>query len=227
MTKRVFDVIVSAIGLVLVAPLLAFIALRIRFGSPGPVFYRGERVGLRGRRFRIYKFRTMVVDAEKIGASSTAADDPRITRCGAWLRRYKLDELPQLINVLLGDMSLVGPRPQVAWAVAQYTAQERKLLEVRPGITDEASIKFRNEGEILRGSADPDKAYLELIAPEKIRLGLHYVDYHSVWKDICILAKTALSIFVEPECVLSSDNSSNESKRAEAWQLASDSHRAA
>jgi lipopolysaccharide/colanic/teichoic acid biosynthesis glycosyltransferase len=182
-----------------VAPLLAYIALRIKLDSPGPAFYRGERIGLHGKKFRIYKFRTMVVDAENFGASSTAADDPRITRCGAWLRRYKLDELPQLINVLWGDMSLVGPRPQVAWAVAQYTARERKLLNVRPGITDEASIKFRHESEILRGSPDPDKTYLELIAPEKIRLGLHYVDHHSLWTDICILAKTVLCMFVKQD----------------------------
>ena len=201
MTKRVFDIIVAAVGLMLVAPLLAYIALRIKFDSLGPVFYRGERVGRHGKTFRIYKFRTMVIDAERLGASSTPADDPRITRCGGWLRRYKLDELPQLINVLWGDMSLVGPRPQVVWAVAQYTAQERELLNVRPGITDEASVKFRNEAEILRGSADPDRTYMELIAPEKIRLGLHYVKHHSLWTDLCIVAKTVLCMFVEPELI--------------------------
>jgi len=203
MIKRTFDIIVSTIGLLLAVPLLAYMALRIKFDSRGPVLYRGERVGKHGRTFRIYKFRTMVVDAERLGASSTAADDPRITRCGAWLRQYKLDELPQLINVLLGDMSLVGPRPQVGWAVAQYTAEERKLLNVRPGITDEASIAFRHEAEILRGSSDPDKTYLELIAPEKIRLGLHYVEHHNLWNDIWILAKTIVCMFAEPESLSS------------------------
>jgi lipopolysaccharide/colanic/teichoic acid biosynthesis glycosyltransferase len=201
MTKRAFDIIVAAVGLMLVTPLLACIALRIKLDSRGPVFYRGERVGRHGKTFRIYKFRTMVVDAERLGASSTAADDPRITRCGDWLRHYKLDELPQLINVLCGEMSLVGPRPQVAWAVAQYTAEERELLNMRPGITDEASIKFRHESEILRGSLDPDKTYMELIAPEKLRLGLHYIKHYSLRTDICILAKTVLCMFVEPEIV--------------------------
>jgi len=199
MAKRTFDIIVSALGLILVAPLLAFIVLRIKFDSPGPVLYRGERVGLRGKKFRIYKFRTMVVNADKLGGSSTAADDPRITPIGAWIRRNKLDELPQLINVLLGDMSLVGPRPQVSWAVEQYTPEERKLLTVRPGITDEASIKFRNEAEILRGSTNPDQTYLELIAPEKTRLGLQYVQRHSLWTDIRIIAKTAFCLFHSAE----------------------------
>src|SRR5262249_966104 len=150
------------------SPLYLSIAVLIKLMSPGPVFYRGERMGLQKKRFYIYKFRTMGVDAERRGGSSTAADDPRITRIGRLLRKGKLDELPQFFNVLLGDMSVVGPRPQVAWAVELYNEEERKLLDVRPGITDYASIRFRNEGEILRGSSDPDKTYLEVIAPEKI-----------------------------------------------------------
>ena len=141
------------------------------------------------------KFRTMVVDAEKIGASSTAEDDPRITRVGAVLRRYKLDELPQLINVFRGDMSFVGPRPQVQWAVDLYTEEERDLLSVRPGITDYASLRFSNEGEILKGSADPDEAYFELIAPEKIRLGLEYVRTRSFWVDLKLIFLTIARMF--------------------------------
>jgi lipopolysaccharide/colanic/teichoic acid biosynthesis glycosyltransferase len=141
----------------------------------------------------------MVVNAEQLGASSTANDDPRITRVGSWLRRYKLDEVPQLINVLSGEMSLVGPRPQVQWAVDLYTSEERALLTVRPGLTDYASLVFRNEGELLRGSKDPDKDYLEKIAPEKIRLGLLYVDTRSLWLDIKITIATILAgIRVDP-----------------------------
>jgi lipopolysaccharide/colanic/teichoic acid biosynthesis glycosyltransferase len=197
--KRFFDILFSLAVLVLLGPFLLLVAVLIKVGSLGPVFYRGERVGLGGRPFRIYKFRSMVVDADRKGASSTAEDDPRITRIGGFLRKYKLDELPQFINVLVGDMSVVGPRPQVAWAVELYRPEERKLLDVRPGITDYASIRFRNEGEILRGYPDPDKAYLELIAPEKTRLGLEYVRDHSLWVDVKIIVMTFVSIFRKPE----------------------------
>jgi lipopolysaccharide/colanic/teichoic acid biosynthesis glycosyltransferase len=165
----------------------------------GPLFYRGKRVGLQGTPFGIFKFRTMVMNAEQLGASSTADDDPRITRVGAWLRRYKLDEVPQLINVLSGDMSFVGPRPQVQWAVDLYTTKEKALLSARPGITDYASLLFRNEGELLRGSKDPDKDYLEKIAPAKTRLGLIYVQTRSFWLDLKILVATVLVAFgVDP-----------------------------
>ncbi len=193
MVKRPFDVVFAAAALAGLAPVLLIVALIIKFSSPGPVLYRGVRVGLRGRRFRILKFRTMVANADRIGGSSTAEDDPRITRIGTFLRRYKLDELPQFLNVLAGDMSVVGPRPQVAWAVDLYTPEQRRLLEVRPGITDEASIKFRDEGEILRGAVDPDRAYLELIAPEKMRMGIEYVNNHSFLSDLKIIVKTALA----------------------------------
>jgi len=199
MAKRVFDILFSLIVLILLSPFLFVVAALIKIGSPGPVFYRGERVGLYGRRFRIYKFRSMVVDADRRGGSSTAEDDPRITKIGRFLRKYKLDELPQFINVLLGNMSVVGPRPQVAWAVDLYTPEERRLLEVRPGITDYASIRFRNEGEILRGYPDPDKAYLELIAPEKTRLALEYVRDHSLAVDLKIIAMTFVSLFRKPQ----------------------------
>lgn len=197
--KRLFDVGLSVLGLVLFAPLLLAIAAWIRLDSPGPVLYRGRRVGRSGKPFCMMKFRTMVVNAESKGASSTAADDPRITRVGQFLRRLKLDELPQLFNVLAGSMSFVGPRPQVAWAVEQYTPEQRHLLDVRPGITDYASLAFRNEGEILKGSKDPDKDYLEKIAPGKLRLGLLYARTHNLWMDCRIIAATALAILgVDP-----------------------------
>jgi lipopolysaccharide/colanic/teichoic acid biosynthesis glycosyltransferase len=192
--KRAFDVVVSVIAIILLAPLLLAAALAVALQDGGPAFYRGERVGRGDRRFRILKFRTMVLDADRVGGSSTPDDDPRVTPVGRWLRRYKLDELPQLWNVLVGDMSVVGPRPQVPWAVARYSPAERALLSVRPGITDYASIRFNNEGEILRGSADPDRAYLEKIAPEKMRLGLLYVRDHSLLVDLRIILATLVAL---------------------------------
>jgi lipopolysaccharide/colanic/teichoic acid biosynthesis glycosyltransferase len=188
--KRLFDVIASSAGLVLLLPLLAVLAIVLKRESTGPVFYRGLRAGRYGKPFRIFKFRTMVVDADKIGGPTSSADDPRITRVGNFLRRYKLDEFPQLINVLKGEMSLVGPRPEVVQEVLLYTEEEKRLLEVRPGITDWASIRFRNEGEILRGSDDPHQAYREKIRPEKIRLGLEYVRSHSFMTDCKIIVNT-------------------------------------
>ena len=138
----------------------------------------------------MYKFRTMVADADRIGGPSTSEDDPRLTRTGAMLRRYKLDELPQLVNVIKGDMSFVGPRPDVPTEVAKYTSEERLLLTVRPGITDWASLRFHNEGQILRGYEDPHAAYLQLIRPEKVRLGLEYVEHATFKTDLAILLRT-------------------------------------
>jgi lipopolysaccharide/colanic/teichoic acid biosynthesis glycosyltransferase len=193
--KRLFDLFLSLIGLLVLSPLIAIVALLIKIDSEGPVFYQGERVGQFGKPFRIYKFRTMVADGDKVGSSSTPDDDPRITRVGSILRRYKLDELPQLINVVKGEMSLVGPRPQVQWAVDLYTPEERQILTVRPGITDYASLRFRNEGEILKGSSDPDREYMERIHPEKMRLGLEYVRTRSFLTDIEVIVQTFFAVF--------------------------------
>jgi len=190
MLKRLFDIIVSAAGILLLSPFFVITAAIIKLDSKGPVFYRGVRVGRKGKLFKIYKFRTMVADADRIGGSSTPEDDPRVTRIGGMLRKFKLDELPQLLNVLEGDMSFVGPRPQVEWAVRLYKENERKLLDVKPGITDHASLKFSNEDEILRGSTDPDKDYMEKIAPEKIKLGLEYANNNSFAGDILIIVRT-------------------------------------
>lgn len=192
--KRLTDLVLATLGLLLVAPLLVFVAFGIKRGTRGPVFYRGLRVGRHGRPFRIYKFRTLVVDAESRGGSSTADDDPRITAIGTRLRRHKIDELPQLINVIKGEMSLVGPRPQVAEDVALYTAEERVLLSVPPGLTDLASLRFRNEGEILRGHSDPDQAYVQLIRPDKIILGLEYVRVRSFATDCRIIWATVRAV---------------------------------
>jgi len=179
----------------MLSPLMLIVAILIKKEDRGPVLYRGIRVRRYGKLFRIYKFRTMVVNAEKIGGSSTADDDPRITNLGKYIRKYKLDELPQLINVLMGDMSVIGPRPQVPEDVALYSEEEKNILSVRPGMTDWASIKYHNEGEILRGSLDPDQAYIEKIRPGKIKLELEYVRNHSFWIDLKILLKTIKTLF--------------------------------
>ncbi len=196
MAKRLFDIVVSAAGLLLLGPALLLFALAIRLDSEGPVFYRGVRVGRYGKPFRIYKFRSMVQDAERKGAASTSDTDMRVTRVGRFIRRFKLDEVSQLINVLLGDMSLVGPRPEVQKFVDLYTEEEKVILTARPGITDWSSIKFHNEGEIIEASgiADADEAYARLIRPEKLRLQMRYVRERSLWIDMKIIACTALSI---------------------------------
>ena len=192
--KRLFDIMVAVVGLVLVAPLLLLIGLMVKFSSPGPMLYRGTRVGLRGKLFSMLKFRTMVRDAESLGGSATAADDPRLTSSGKFLRRYKLDELPQLINVLVGDMSLVGPRPEVEKYVSLFSLEEKAVLTVRPGITDWASIWNSNEAAVLDGSRDPEKTYEELIRPTKLALQLLYVRNHSQSVDMKILFHTAVKL---------------------------------
>lgn len=191
--KRAFDLVTAGVALVLMFPLLAVIAAIVRRDG-GPALHRAVRIGRGGRSFVLFKFRTMVIDAERIGPSSTVEDDPRITPLGRGLRRYKLDELPQLLNVIGGQMSLVGPRPQIQEDVALYSDEERLLLTVLPGMTDYASIRFRHEGEILRGSEDPDEAYRRLIRQEKIKLGLEYVRNQSLWLDLKIIALTLVSL---------------------------------
>jgi lipopolysaccharide/colanic/teichoic acid biosynthesis glycosyltransferase len=194
MTKRLFDIFFSAIGLICLAPFLFFISWRIRREDGGPIFYRGARTGLLGKSFRIFKFRSMVLDAEKLGASSTSDDDIRVTQIGKLIRKYKLDELPQLINVLIGDMSMVGPRPEVRKFTDLYTEEEKILLAVRPGITDWASLWNSDEGALLKGSLDPDKDYMEKIRPEKIRLQLKYVRERSFLVDVTIIFLTLKKI---------------------------------
>jgi lipopolysaccharide/colanic/teichoic acid biosynthesis glycosyltransferase len=189
-----FDIALSLAGLVLMMPVLAVLGLFIKLEDWGPVFYRGLRVGRYGKQFRIFKFRTMVADAEKRGGPSTADDDPRITRIGKLIRKYKLDELPQLINVLKGEMSFVGPRPEVQHYVDMYTEEEEAILGVRPGITDWASLWNPDEGRVLAGSRDPEKTYMEKIRPTKIRLQLKYVQERSFWTDLVIIGKTFLTI---------------------------------
>ena len=195
--KRVFDFIVSAVALLLLLPAFLMLALAIKLDSPGPVFYRGVRVGRFGKPFRIYKFRSMVVDAEKKGAASTSNEDMRVTNVGHFIRRFKFDELSQLINVFLGDMSFVGPRPEVQKFVDMYTDEEAQILNLRPGITDWSSIRFHNEGEIIAASgiADADEAYMKLIRPEKLRLQIKYARERTFLTDLEIIFTTVSSLF--------------------------------
>jgi lipopolysaccharide/colanic/teichoic acid biosynthesis glycosyltransferase len=190
MLKRSFDVLCALAALLVLSPVLLGLALAIKMSSPGPVFYRGVRVGLHGRPFRIFKFRSMVINADQIGGASTADGDPRITAIGRALRKTKLDELPQLMNVLAGDMSLVGPRPEVQQYVDMYTEAEKAILTVRPGLTDWASLWNTDEGAVLAGAADPERAYLELIRPQKLKWQLAYVRERSFLVDLSILART-------------------------------------
>lgn len=191
MAKRVFDLFGSILGLALLMPLFLFVAVAIKAESAGPVFFRQERVGIRGKAFRIHKFRTMFAGAEDAGRLITIGADPRITRVGSVLRKYKLDELPQLINVLRGEMSLVGPRPEVPQYVAFYPEELRALiLSVRPGITDRASIRFRNESDILAGAQNPIRAYVEEILPIKQRYYAQYAKSHTFWDDLSIIFET-------------------------------------
>ena len=193
--KRFFDIVVSAAALVVFAPLMLVLAAWVRLNSEGPVFYRGVRAGRGNRPFEMLKFRTMVVNADRIGGPTTGHGDPRVTASGAFLRRFKLDELPQLINVLRGDMSLVGPRPQVLSYTNRYEGEHRDILRVRPGITDWASIWNADEAAVLAGAADPDHAYDVLINPTKLQLQLRYVHDHSVGTDLRILYCTLRRIF--------------------------------
>ena len=194
--KRLFDMICSGCGLLLLSPLFLIIALLIKLESNGPVFFRQERVGLRGRIFRIHKFRTMVVDTEHNGLQITIGEDKRITKVGAVLRKYKLDELAQLIDVFLGEMSLVGPRPEVQKYSAYYPEAIRaEILSIRPGITDWASIQFKDENMLLERSPNPEKTYIEDILPIKQRYYVEYVNNRSFLGDIKIIIKTLDSVF--------------------------------
>ena len=192
--KRLFDIVASGLGLLLLSPLFLLVAIWIKLDSPGPVFYRQVRVGRYNRDFRIFKFRSMRVGADKGSLVTIGGRDPRVTRSGYFIRKFKIDELPQLINVFIGDMSLVGPRPEVRHYVDYWTKEQLRVLDVRPGITDPASIKFRNENELLEKAEDAEKYYIEVIMQEKLRLYLEYVENHSFWYDIKLIFQTFAAI---------------------------------
>jgi lipopolysaccharide/colanic/teichoic acid biosynthesis glycosyltransferase len=195
MAKRVFDLVVASVLLVLLAPLMLAIAAWVRLDSPGPALFRQERVGRGGRVFRIHKFRTMVADAPQRGPALTVGDDARITRAGRWLRRHRLDELPQLIDVLKGDMSLVGPRPEVPRYVAHYPPALRDaVLALKPGLTDPVSLAHLDESARLARAADPEREYVEVLLPKKLELSLAYARRATVWSDVGVLWRTAAAL---------------------------------
>lgn len=195
--KRTFDIIASGLGLLILSPLFVVLAIWIKLDSKGPVFYRQVRVGRNNKDFRIFKFRSMRVGSDKGSLVTIGGRDSRITRSGYFIRKFKFDELPQLINVFIGDMSLVGPRPEVRHYVNYWTEEQMHVLDVRPGITDPASIKFRNENELLEKAEDPEKYYIEVIMQEKIKLYLEYVQKNSFWYDIKLIFKTFWVIIKE------------------------------
>ncbi|MCA8993517.1 MAG: sugar transferase [Planctomycetaceae bacterium] len=195
--KRIFDIVTALFLLALVWPVLVTCAVLVKLSSPGPVFYRGVRTGRFGKPFRIFKFRSMRTDAEQTGGTTTGENDPRITGIGHVLRKYKIDELPQLFNVLLGDMSFVGPRPEVAEYTDAYTDEERQILAVRPGITDLACLEFSDLQEHV-GEEDPDEAYRQRILPRKNALRLKYAREQSLALDVEILGKTAALVLSKP-----------------------------
>jgi len=188
--KRLFDILFSLIGLVLISPILLFTAIWVKIDSKGPVFYRQQRVGLHGKDFFILKFRSMYVDSDKKGLITIGGHDTRVTKAGYYIRKYKIDELPQLINVLMGDMSFVGPRPEVRKYVDLYTPEQLHVLDVRPGITDAASIKYRNENELLAQQPNPEKYYIDVIMQDKLAINLQYVQLHTVGLDIQLIINT-------------------------------------
>lgn len=194
--KRLFDIVASGCGLILLLPLFIILSIWIKFDSEGPIFYKQVRVGRYNKDFYLYKFRSMRVGSDKKGLITVGDRDPRITNSGYFIRKYKLDEFPQLINVLKGDMSLVGPRPEVRKYVDMYTPEQLRVLDVRPGITDLASIRYRNENEILAQAANPDEYYVNVVMQDKLKINLEYIDKHNLWYDIKLIFKTFYAIIV-------------------------------
>lgn len=190
MMKRLFDILASFFGLIILSPFLFIISLCVLCSSPGGIFYRQTRVGKNGKDFRLWKFRTMKPGSDKKGLLTVGGRDPRVTRIGYFLRKYKMDELPQLINVLVGDMSLVGPRPEVRKYVDMYSKEQLRVLDVKPGITDYASIEYSSENELLAKSADPEKTYIEEVMPAKLKLNMKYIEEKSMGTDLKIIFRT-------------------------------------
>ena len=195
--KRLFDILASGCGLLVLSPVFIIVAIWIKLDSQGPVFYRQTRVGRYNKDFRIFKFRSMRVGSDKGSLVTIGGRDPRVTRSGYFIRKFKIDELPQLINVFTGDMSLVGPRPEVRHYVNYWTPDQMRVLDVRPGITDPASIRFRNENELLEKAQDPERYYIDVIMQEKIKLYLEYVEKSSFWYDIKLIFQTFKVIITE------------------------------
>lgn len=199
MIKRWFDTLVALAGLILLSPLILVIGTLIKLDSPGPVLYRGDRIGQGGAPFKILKFRTMVVNADKMGPALTHGGDPRVTRMGRFLRNWKIDEIPQLINVVRGEMSLVGPRPESPGYVRHYTPEQRQVLRVRPGITGYTQIRFRHEETLLAQFTDREEAYLRVIMPHKLALDLEYLEKRTFITDLALIAQTAWAVLASDQ----------------------------
>lgn len=190
--KRIFDFLLSLAGVIILSPIFIIVSIAIKIDSKGNVLFLQKRVGRYGKEFNIYKFRTMVTDAEKLGKQITVGKDNRITKVGAFLRKFKVDELPQLFNVLKGDMSLVGPRPEVPKYVDLYTDEQKKVLNVRPGITDMASLRYKDENDILGKVENPEEYYINVIMKDKLRLNLEYIEKSNVFFDVYLILKTII-----------------------------------
>lgn len=190
--KRIFDFLLSLFGIIILSPIFIIVSIAIKLDSKGSILFLQKRVGRYGKEFNIYKFRTMVTDAEKLGKQITVGKDNRITRVGAFLRKFKIDELPQLFNVLKGDMSLVGPRPEVPKYVALYNEEQRKVLDIRPGITDMASLRYKDENDILGKVDNPEEYYINVIMKDKLNLNLEYIEKSNVFFDIYLIIKTII-----------------------------------
>jgi len=212
MSKRCFDLALSALGIIILCPLLCIIGLLVKLSDGGPVFFCQVRVGHRGRLFKIWKFRTMRVGADELGASVTRSADPRITRMGVFLRKLKLDELPQLFNVLAGEMSLVGPRPEVSKYVALYTPEQRRVLELIPGITDLASLEFRDEEGLLAAALDVERFYREFCIPRKIALNLRHASRASTWQDFKIILRTIVAVMTKSRPLVFGEQTRNKAQ---------------
>jgi lipopolysaccharide/colanic/teichoic acid biosynthesis glycosyltransferase len=195
MLKRLFDLVVAAVGLILAAPLFLVVAVLIKLDSPGPVVYRGDRIGKDGKPFKMYKFRTMVVQADRMGSALTHGGDPRVTRTGGILRKWKVDEVPQLINVVQGEMSLVGPRPESPGYVAHYTPEQLRVLTVQPGITGATQIRYRHEETLLSQCVDREEEYIRTIMPQKLAMDLEYIENRSFLSDLLLILETFLALF--------------------------------
>ena len=199
MVKRCFDLLVALVGLCLLSPLLFVVAVLIKLDSPGPVFYKGDRVGKDGAPFKMYKFRTMVVEADRMGSALTHGGDPRVTRLGRILRKWKIDEIPQLINVVRGEMSIVGPRPESPGFVVYYTPGQRQVLQVKPGITGLTQVQYRHEELLLSRYTNRDEVYIKTIMPQKLALDLEYIEQQSLAFDLKLVGQTLLALFKADE----------------------------
>ncbi|HKG06461.1 MAG TPA: sugar transferase [Pedobacter sp.] len=197
LVKRLFDVSLSLTSVIMILPVFIIVAILLKLDSKGAVFYRQVRVGLNEKKFKLLKFRTMYENSDQKGLLTVGDRDMRITRVGYWLRRYKIDELPQLINVLNGDMSFVGPRPEVSKYVELYDSSQKRVLTVKPGITDWASIEFIDESKLLAAAQDPESFYINTIIPQKISQNLKYIDHHSIWIDLKIISYTLVGIVIK------------------------------